>query len=174
MLRPGRAQWINLAVCPIGAVECYSSRAILLALTSCLLGAVCHADVPIWNADAQGQFITALCPGTRGTVWVGTEDNGVWRYDPAAPIGKQYTHFTQKDGLGDDNTYALTLDKAGRLWAGTLNHGVSVYNGKQWKTYGPVDGPLGSRVFALAVSPKGGGVWGAGVTPVSLSVVGCG
>ena len=66
-----------------------------------------------------------------------------------------------KDGLGDDNAYALTCDKAGRVWVGTLNHGVSVFNGKQWKTYGPLDGPLGSRLFALAVNPPDGGVWGA-------------
>jgi len=85
----------------------------------------------------------------------------VWRLDPSAPKDKQYTHFTSKDGLGDDNAYALACDKAGRVWAGTLNHGVSVFNGKQWKTYGVLDGPLGSRVFALAVSPKDGGVWGA-------------
>ncbi len=101
------------------------------------------------------------CSGTRGTVWIGTEDNGVWRYDPAAPTSKQYTHYTTKDGLGDNNAYALAVDKAGRLWAGTLNHGVSVFDGKQWRTYGPLDGPLGSRVFALAVNPKDGGVWGA-------------
>jgi len=38
--------------------------------------------------------------------------------------------------------------------------GVSVYNGRQWRQYGPTDGPLGTRLFALAVSPKDGGVWG--------------
>ena len=114
-----------------------------------------------WDANAQGQFVTSLCQDTTGHVWIGTEDNGVWRCDPTAPAGQQYTHYTTKDGLGDDNAYALTCDKAGRVWVGTLNHGVSVFNGKAWRTYGPVDGPLGSRVFALAVSPRDGGVWGA-------------
>jgi len=109
----------------------------------------------------QGQFITSLCQDATGHTWIGTEDNGVWRFDPSAPKDKQYTHYTTKDGLGDNNAYALCCDKAGRIWAGTLNHGVSVFNGKAWKTYGPVDGPLGSRVFALAVNPKDGGVWGA-------------
>jgi len=129
---------------------------------ACLwLAAPSFAAPPTWDANAQGQFITSLCRDTTGHVWIGTEDQGVWRCDPAAPAGQQYTHYTTKDGLGDDNAYALTCDKAGRVWVGTLNHGVSVFNGKAWRTYGPVDGPLGSRVFALAVSPKDGGVWGA-------------
>ncbi len=121
----------------------------------------CFAEVTAWDANAQGQFITSLCRDTHGNVWIGTEGQGVWRCNPSAPKDKQYTHFTTTNGLGDDNAYALACDKSGRIWAGTLNHGVSVYNGKAWKTYGPLNGPLGSRVFALAVSPKDGGVWGA-------------
>ncbi len=142
-------------------------RARLTALTSCLvllLVAPSSAAPLTWNANAQGQFITSLCRDNSGHVWIGTEDMGVWRCDPSAPKDKQYTHYTTQstnNGLSDDNAYALTCDKAGRVWVGTLNHGVSVFNGKAWRTYGPVDGPLGSRVFALAVSPKDGGVWGA-------------
>ena len=150
-------------------MPCYSYRARLIALINCLLfigmlacASACFADAPAtWDANAQGQFITSLCRDNAGHTWIGTEDQGVWRFDPSAPTGKQYTHFTVKDGLGDDNAYALACDKAGRIWLGTLNHGVSVFNGKTWRTYGPLDGPLGSRVFALAVSPADGGVWGA-------------
>ena len=137
-------------------------RAFVFALISVLFTAsLCRADVSPWNPDTQGQFITALCRDTHGNTWIGTEDNGVWCCDPSAPKDKQYTHYTTQDGLGDNNAYALVCDKAGRVWAGTLNHGVSVFNGRAWRTYGPLDGPLGSRVFALAVSPKDGGVWGA-------------
>jgi len=112
-----------------------------------------------WDANTQGQFIMSMTGDRQGHVWVGTEDQGVWRFDRSAPAGKQWTQFTSKDGLGDNDCYALTCDRLGRVWAGTLNHGVSVFNGKDWKTYGPVDGPLGSRVFALATSPKDGDVW---------------
>jgi len=83
-----------------------------------------------WNPDAQGQFITSLCQDSAGHTWIGTEDSGLWRCDPSAPKDKQYTHYTTADGLGDNNAYALVCDKAGRIWAGTLNHGVSVFNGK--------------------------------------------
>ena len=135
--------------------------ALICSLALLLCAAPSFADTTPWDANAQGQFITSLCRDTHGNVWIGTEDQGVWRCNPSAPKDKQYTHFTSADGLGDDNAYALACDKSGRVWAGTLNHGVSVYNGKAWKTYGPLNGPLGCRVFALAVSPRDGGVWGA-------------
>ena len=87
-----------------------------------------------------------------------TEDQGVWRFDPAAPAGQQWTQFTTKDGLGSDDVYALLVDSHSRVWAGTL-HGVSVYDGKTWKTYGPLEGVGGFRVFALASCPTTGDVW---------------
>ena len=157
---PSFAPFLSRPSCRALLVALISSLAFLLA---CFLAcaSACRADILSWNSNTQGQFITALCPGTRHTTWIGTEDEGVWQYDPAAPKDKPFTHYTQTDGLGDNDVYALAVDKAGRLWAGTLGHGVSVFNGKTWRTYGPLTGPLGSRVFALAVSPKDRGVWGA-------------
>ncbi len=81
---------------------------------------------------------------------------GLWRYDSRA---KKWTQFTSKDGLGDDYIYALAVDKLGRVWAGHLNHGVSVWNGEKWKNYGLLDGPLGDRVFSIAACPTDGDVW---------------
>ncbi len=110
-------------------------------------------------ARKQIKFVTCLCRDAQGRVWIGTEDAGLWRYDPAAPLNADYLHFAAADGPGDDTIYALVCDKAGRLWAGTLNHGVAVFNGAHWASYAPPYGPLGCRVFALAVSPTTGGVW---------------
>lgn len=144
-------------------------RLSLLLLCGLLLAPVARAADPLppasapfaWDTGTQGGFVTSLCQDTQGRVWVGTEDQGVWRYDPTAPAGKQYAHFTQKDGLGDDDAYALACDKQGRVWVGTLNHGVSVTNGQTWKTYGIAEGLPGVHVTALAVSPTDGAVWGA-------------
>jgi len=72
--------------------------------------------------------------------------------------GRQWTQFTTKDGLGSDDVYALLVDSRSRVWAGTL-HGVSVYDGKTWKTYGLLEGLGGFRVFALASCPTNGDVW---------------
>ena len=123
-----------------------------------------------WQAGTD-RCITALAQHSDGTIWVATEDSGVWRYDSnPAPGAGNWKQFTAKDGLADNNAYALAVDQKGRVWAGTLNHGVSVWNGQQWKNYGVLDGPLGERVFDIAICPTDGDVWiatNAGLTRYS-------
>ena len=136
------------------------SRCLVLLCLSFWLGTLApvRADASIpWNGNAQGRFITCLCRDLQNHLWVGTEDGqGLWAYDPAV---RQWTHYPASPDLSGD-IYAVACDKAGRIWAGGTS-GVSVYNGRQWRQYGPTDGPLGTRLFALAVNPKDGGVWGA-------------
>lgn len=115
--------------------------------------------------------VTALCTDKQGRLYVGTEGEGIWRYDKSlnskslnsaekqTPAAKAWTRFTAKEGLGDDNVYALVCDAQGRIWAGHLNHGVSVFNGTSWRNYDVLSGPLGERVFDIAVSPRDGSVW---------------
>lgn len=130
--------------------------------------------VPKWevlNKTATGGFIVALARDLQGNIWVGTEDKGVFRYEPRAEEGMQWTQFNAKNGLGDDNAYAIASDKLGRVWVGTLNHGVSVFNGEDWQTYDVLDGPIGERMFAIATCPTDGDVWlatSAGLTRYSL------
>jgi ligand-binding sensor domain-containing protein len=115
-----------------------------------------------------GPFVVALAQDLQGNIWAGTEDKGVFRFDPKAD---QWTQFNSKNGLGDDNAYAIACDKVGRVWVGTLNKGVSVYNGKDWKNYDVLDGPIGERVFAITTCPTDGDVWlatSAGLTRYSL------
>jgi hypothetical protein len=127
----------------------------------------------VWDTRHQGQFLESLTHDLHGDTWAATEGHGVWRFDPHAPASRQWTQFTRKDGLGDDFAYALACDRQGRLWAGSLNHGVSVFDGKQWRTYGQRDGLLGSRVFGIATCPTDGDVWiatEAGLTRYSLKL----
>jgi hypothetical protein len=124
-----------------------------------------------WKPGAD-RCITALARQKRGRLWVATEDAGVWYCDPGAPLATRWKQFLGKDGLGDDSAYALAVDGNNRVWVGTLNHGVSVWNGKAWKNYGVLDGPLGERVFDIAVCPTDGDVWiatNAGLTRYSAS-----
>jgi streptogramin lyase len=110
--------------------------------------------------NSPGKIVTCLF-ATDDFLWVGTEDRGVWRLDlKADPIKlASWKQFTTRDGLGDDNAYAITRDKLGRIWVGLQRHGVAVYNGASWQTYDVLDGPLGERVFDIAVCPTDGDVW---------------
>ncbi len=123
------------------------------ALGMCHESASCSAVPP---AGCPAKFVTALAADASGGVWVGTEGQGVFHL-PAD--GGAWRQFTVKEGLGDDNAYALCVDRLGRVWAGHVNHGVSVFNGVEWRNFDVPHGPIGERVFALACSPLDGDVW---------------
>jgi RNA polymerase sigma factor (sigma-70 family) len=116
---------------------------------------------PDWRSSQQGQMLTAGAVDRRGQLWIASEEDGVSRFDAA---NQAWHHCTTAEGLGEESAYAIAIDLQGRVWVGHLRSGLSVYNGVQWKNYGPLNGPLGQRVFAIAVcpptAPRGGGdVW---------------
>jgi Two component regulator propeller len=123
--------------------------------------------VPVNNkAPTSGPpFVLAIGEDNHSNYWIGSESNGIWRRDN---FSKGWRQFTVKDGLGDDNGYAIACDHLGRMWVGHLNHGVSVYNGSRWQNYDVVggvnrpdslSGPIGGRVFSIKVCPTNGDVW---------------
>jgi hypothetical protein len=101
-------------------------------------------------AGLNAKFIVALINDGENGAWIGTEDEGIFHCDSNNKISQ----FTTKNGLGDNNGYALAIDKLGRLWVGHLNTGVSVFNGKDWKNYDVVDGPIGERIFDIKFVPN--------------------
>lgn len=113
----------------------------------------------VWNIAERGAFVMSSLHDDHDIYWFGTEDKGVWRYDPRLPVEKAWHQFTTKDGLGDDNAYAIAEDYQGRIWVGTQSHGVSVWNGRAWHNYDVDSGPLGERVFKIVVSPFDQSVW---------------
>ncbi|RYG72984.1 hypothetical protein EON80_03720 [bacterium] len=135
-------------------------------LTSLVAQAEAASPALNWDSAQSGAFIVSMTRDARGSLWAGTEDNGVSWFQNGV-----WTHFGSQDGLGDDSVYALAGDRLGRMWAGHLKHGVSVWNGRSWKNYGPLEGPLGQRIFAITTSPIDGDVWiahNAGLSRYSL------
>jgi hypothetical protein len=107
-----------------------------------------------WAAcPGPGKHITCLL-ATEKTLYAGTEDTGLWKCDLAADPTQaaSWQQMSGVDGPGND-IYGLAQDTDGRLWAGTQNRGVSVWNGKAWKAYGVIDGCIGERVFWIAADP---------------------
>jgi len=154
------------------ALHRWSGRAIVisLALFSCAMaGRPPAASSPqegpdeTWTLfDRPGKFITALC-ASGDALWIGTEDGGLWRLDLSADPTKPsaWKQFIGKDGPATEHVYAVAVDAAGRVWVGTANQGVAVYNGVAWRTFGVLDGCAGERVFAIAADAdsKRGHVW---------------
>ena len=55
---------------------------------------------------------------------------GLSRYD-----GTSFTRFTTKDGLIHNSIWSILEDKAGNIWVGTRETGLSLYDGKAFVTY---------------------------------------
>ena len=151
---------LQLSLHPLRAEEATSKGALALSPAAPSL-----PSSFAWQSDTQGAFVSSMARNPRtGEVWFGVEDQGVYRYDPrAAPLDRyesgRWSNLRTENGLGDNNAYALVVDPKGRVWAGTRAHGVSVTNGQAWRSYDVLSGPMGERVFALAVSPLDGDVW---------------
>jgi hypothetical protein len=106
---------------------------------------------PGWDPAKQGAFTSCGAIDARGRIWIGAEDRGLAMLDPGEGDAAKWRTFTRKDGLGDDTAYALAVDSRGRVWVGHVRSGVSVFDGTTWKNYGALDGPLGHRVYRIAV-----------------------
>ncbi len=105
----------------------------------------------------QVDLALSMAAAPCGDLYFGTEENGLYRYDAANKAWRSY--MPGNSGLGEANVTALLSDGVGRVWAGHISHGVSVFNGETWRNYDSMTGPLGARVWAMALCPTDGSVW---------------
>ena len=126
------------------------------ALLSATLAACARAEP--WTAySGPGRFITSLC-ASGDTLWAGTEDEGLWRYNL---VSGEWRQFEAGYDPPPASVYGIAVDVRGRVWFGTLNQGVAVHNGRAFQTYGVLEGCGGERVFDVAADPdpSRGNVW---------------
>lgn len=76
------------------------------------------------QGTTEHQNIHCSLQDKNGNLWFGTTGEGVYRYD-----GKEFTQFTEKDGLSNNSIWSILEDKSGNIWFGT-DDGVSLYDGK--------------------------------------------
>ncbi|GMU43112.1 MAG: hypothetical protein AMXMBFR25_10980 [Lysobacterales bacterium] len=102
-----------------------------------------------------------------GRVWVGTNMDGLYRYDRDAQgrLLRSDFHLGRSDGLPNDAVRALLVDAAERVWIGT-GRGLARWDGRaltHWMRVG--EAPF-SGVFALRPLPGGevlAATWGHGL-----------
>ena len=64
-------------------------------------------------------YITCLLEGKDGTIWVGTGGGGLDSMVPVSGGDVAFRHFTEQDGLPDNNVMAMAEDDDGSLWVAT-------------------------------------------------------
>ncbi len=113
---------------------------------------------PLPEAAPRSQ-VNALLLDHHGMLWIGTEGEGLFRYD-----GADFTRFTTAHGLANDYVTALFEDVEGNLWIATRG-GVTKFSDVKFPLYGPDDGLAGEPLGLAAAAD--GGVWVATARGIS-------
>lgn len=103
------------------------------------------------------QFIRQAITAHDGTIWVAGEQAGIHRL----PLKETYNEFWEdmRYFSGAPDTLAFTSiaeDRQHRIWAGTDNRGVAVFDGGKWQVYDRTNVLAGDHVYSLAVAPRSG------------------
>lgn len=99
---------------------------------------------------------------SKGNLWFGTDDQGVYMYD-----GVSFIHFTKEDGLTSNSVTSIQEDRKGHIWFGcskmmdsnnTREGGVCSYDGQTFTEYLDVDG-LHHNVIHTLYSDRNKNLW---------------
>jgi len=91
----------------------------------------------LWNYHLDGEKIYpfAIRQSKDGTIWVATDQAGLWRYD-----GKEWTNEFREEGAVN----LLEVTRDGRVWISTqTTGGLRSFDGNRWQT--ELRGPLPIR-----------------------------
>ena len=93
--------------------------------------------------------ITSIVEDGGGSLWVGTNGSGLFRY-----ANRQWHSFTSLDGLSDDNVSSLLEDREGNLWVGTAS-GLDRFQNTAISTLTSKQGLISNDVTAVAEGANG-------------------
>jgi ligand-binding sensor domain-containing protein len=93
------------------------------------------------TVPTSAQRISALHHDGTGNVWMGTEGNGIHRFDT---IKNETQSIVVPAELRNAKIRSLAMDQYGRLWVGTLRDGLFVRRDNGWKQY-----DVGQRIPAI-------------------------
>lgn len=123
---------------------------------------------PITNPAAtnpSGNSILAIQENRQGNLWLGTEDDGLYLFDP---LQKTFTRFAHSDtapgSLGNNMIKCLLTDHSGRLWAGSINGGLNLFNASAGSffnyAYEPgIASSLSQRTVSALFEDRQGNLW---------------
>ncbi|WP_342085499.1 hybrid sensor histidine kinase/response regulator transcription factor [Dyadobacter sp. OTU695] len=87
-----------------------------------------YAIHPKNKAASSGLAVLSLRLAAPDALWIGTFQDGLFRLNPVTGRYEQFTQGPEAGSLGNNNIFALTLDKNGKLWIGTNGGGVNVFH----------------------------------------------
>ena len=101
----------------------------------------------------QSHPVTAILEDSDGTMWIGTDGDGLYRYQ-----GESRTHLAKGGRLMSDWIRALHLDTTGTLWIGTAGGGLSRWRDGQLSTFTTREG-LPDNTISQILEDDMGRLW---------------
>ncbi|WP_354833291.1 two-component regulator propeller domain-containing protein [Akkermansia muciniphila] len=123
-------------------------------------GEVVSIQVPEQLPECPVRFIRGTLVARDGTVWAVGEKESVYRLQVGdRAYEKSWLNMDYYSGFPKGKNFTcIAEDKAGRIWVGTDDSGVAVFNGREWKMYDRSNALNGEHVYAVAASPVSGEV----------------
>jgi signal transduction histidine kinase/ligand-binding sensor domain-containing protein len=123
-------------------------------------------DGHVGAVDALRDDVIYSIAGDGDAVLVGRQRGGLTRLRASGDTFVAET-FTERDGLAQNQVFAVHLARNGTVWAGTLSRGASRLRDGAFTTYTTTEG-LASNTVAAVLEAADGAVWFA--TPNGVSV----
>ena len=123
-------------------------------------GEVKSVQIPERLPECPVRFIRGTLVAQDGAIWAVGERESVYRLQVGdRAYEKSWLNMDYYSGFPKGKNFTcIAEDRQGRIWVGTDDSGVAVFNGREWKTYDRGNALNGEHVYALAVSPVSGEV----------------
>lgn len=115
--------------------------------------------------NASGNTIIAMQEDRQGDLWLGTEDDGLYLFDPLRRSFTRYGHSDKEAAsLGNNMIKCMLMDHKGQLWAGSINGGLNLLHEPAGNfyhyAYEPGNGSsLSQRTISALYEDRQGNLW---------------
>lgn len=116
-------------------------------------GTVRVRNLTMQQGELTSNRVRALRSDLSGNVWIGTENGGLFVFDPRT---YRFRYDTEISGsIPENKVTALEVGRRGELWVGTINGLVRFTPGQPPMVYRADDGLSGSNITALYRDAEG-------------------
>ena len=85
------------------------------------------------NSTINSKYVYCIFEDRHGNLWFGSEDLGVFVFDPQNNTTKHF-HAANHSGLNNDKVFSIIENGAGEIWVGTMGGGINVFD-EQTQTF---------------------------------------
>lgn len=97
--------------------------------------------------------ISDITEDKQGNIWITTIGTGLFKYN-----GRNFTNYTEKNGLSNNTIYSIIEDREGNLWLGTNGAGVDMFSGEVFTQYTTNEGLSSNLVWSI-LKDKNDNLW---------------